>query len=147
MGIFEKVLGKESGTVSLTKQEAFAAVGAATVAVDGDSSQEELQRIAEDLLSLGTFRGYDIDDLIGTLDKVLGLIQKRGTGPIFSAVKATLTKEELKAAFFLAADLALADGIVEPEEEELLEDRKKILQIDDETALKIVEVAVIKNSG
>ena len=147
MGIFEKVLGQETGTLSLTKPEAFAAVGVATVSVDGDISQEEIQRVVGDLLSLGTFRGYDIDDLIGTFDKVSGLIQKRGTGPIFSAVKVALTKEELKAAFFLAADLALADGIVEPKEEELLEDLKKILQIDDETALKIVEVAVIKNSG
>jgi tellurite resistance protein len=147
MGIFEKVLGKETGTVSLTKPEAFAAVGVATVGVDGDISLEEVQRVVADITTLGAFRGYDIDDLVGTLDKVSGLIQKRGTGPIFSAVKAALTKEELKAAFFLAADLALADGVVEPEEKGLLEDLQTILQLDDETALKIVEVAVIKNSG
>jgi len=147
MGLLDKVLGKESATVSLTKQEAFAAVGVAAVAADGDISSEEVQRVVTDLATLGAFRKYDLRSLVNTLDKVAGLIKRRGAGPIFSAVKAALTKEELKAAFFLAADLVLADGIIEPEEKKLLEDLKTALQLDDETALKIVEVAVIKNSG
>ena len=147
MGLFDKVLGKETGTVSLTKSEAFAAVGFAAMAVDGDVSQDEIRHIVANLTTLGAFRGYDDDDLTDTLDKVGGLIVRRGFGGIFSAVKAALTEEELKAAFFLAADLVLADGVVEEEEKKLLEDLKNTLQIDDDTALKILEVAVIKNSG
>jgi len=47
-------------------------------------------------------------------------LSERGTGPVFSAVKTALTTEELKAAFFLAADFVLADGTIEPEEKKLL---------------------------
>jgi len=63
-------------------------------------------------------------------------LSERGTGPVFSAVKTALTTEELKVAFFLAADFVLADGVFEPEEKKVLEDLKNTLQLDDDTALR-----------
>jgi len=147
MGIFDKVLGKESGSVSLNKAEAFAAVGVAAVAADGEISQEELQRTVIDLATLRTFRKHDLRDLGNTLNKVAGLIKKRGIGPVLQAAKETLTAEEMQSAFFVAADLVLADGIVEETEKKFLEDLQATLQIDDDTALKIVEVVTIKNRG
>jgi len=147
MGIFDKVLGKDSGTVSLNKAEAFAAIGVATVASDGEITSEEVHRIAVDLTTLKAFRKHDVRDLGNTLNKVSGHIRKRGTGPVFDVVKTVLTKEEKQAAFFIAADLVLADGIVEEEEKKFLEDLQGTLGIDDAVALKIVEVAAIKNGG
>jgi len=147
MGLFDKVFGKETGEISLNKAEAFAAVGIATVASDGDVSSEEMQRVVADMVSLRTFRKHDMKDLANTLNKVAGLIKKRGTGPVFDAVKIVLTKEELQTAFFVAADLVMADGIVEPEEKKFLEDLQATIQLDDTTALKIVEVVAIKNAA
>ncbi|MDY6833529.1 MAG: tellurite resistance TerB family protein [Chloroflexota bacterium] len=147
MGLFDKVLGKESGTITLNNAEAFAAVGVAAVAVDGDISPEEIHRIVTDLVTLRAFRKHDLKDLSSTLNKVAGLIKKRGTGPVFEVVKTTLTKEETQAAFFIAADLVLADGVVEPEEKKFLEDLQNTLELDDATALKIVEVVSMKNSA
>jgi len=147
MGLFDKVLGKDSGTVSLNKAEAFAAIGVATVAVDGVITSEEVQRVAVDLTTLKAFRKHDTRDLAKTLNKVAGMIQKRGTGPVFDTVKTVLTTEEKLAAFFIAADLVLADGVVEEEERKFLEDLQGTLEIEDATAIKIVEVAAIKNGG
>lgn len=147
MGLFDKVFGKETGAVSLSKQEAYGAIGVAAVAADGDISPEEIQRVAIDLATLRAFHKSDIKDLANVLNKVSGLIKKRGTGPVFEVIKTTLTKEEMQAAFFVAADLVLADGVVEQEEKDFLEDLQSTLQIDDATALKIVEVATIKNSA
>jgi len=145
VGLFDKVLGKESSTVTLNKAEAFAAIGVAAVASDGEVSAEEVHRVVLDMVTLRAFRGYDLRDLGNTLNKVAGLIKRRGTAPIIQAAKATLNKEELQAAFFIAVDLVLADGIVEESEKKFLEELQSTLQIDDETALKITEVVVIKN--
>ena len=40
MGLFDKVIAKDSGTESLNKADAFAAIGLATVAVDGVITEE-----------------------------------------------------------------------------------------------------------
>ncbi len=145
MGLFDKVLGKENSNVTLNKAEAFAALGVAAVASDGEISPEEVHRIVLDMVTLRAFRGFDLRDLGNTLNKVAGLIKRRGTAPIIQAAKTTLNKDELLAAFFIAVDLVLADGVVEDSEKKFLEDLQVTLQIDDATALKITEVVVIKN--
>lgn len=145
MGLFDKVLGKDSGAIKLSKQEAFAAVAIATVAADGNISQEEIHRTVTNLISINLFRKYDIRDLGNILNKMGALIGRRGPAPVMEAVKETLSPEMLETAFFVAADLALADGIVEPEEKKFLEELQQTLKIDEATALKIIDVALIKN--
>lgn len=145
MGLSDSVLGKEDSAVSLNKPEALAAIGVAAVASDGEVSPEEVQRIVIDLATLQAFRGFDLRDLGNTLNKVAGLIKRRGMAPIIQAAKAALTKDELQAAFFVAVDLVLADGIIKDDEKKFLEDLQVTLQIDEATALKITEAVVIKN--
>ena len=147
MGLFDKMLGKEGGAVTLNKQEAFAAVAVAMIGADGDISQEELQRTVINLASVRLFRRYDMREPAETLNRVAGTIKKRGVPPVLDAVKVALPKEQAEAAFFVAADLVMADGVVELEEKKLLEDMQRVLQIDEATATKIVEVALIKNKA
>ncbi len=145
MGLFDKAFGKESGAVTLNKQEAYAAVAVAAVAADGDVSAEEIQRTAIDLATLRAFRKYTMRDLGSTLETVAKLIKRRGPGPVLEAAKGVLQQGERESAFFVASDLILADGVVEKEEKEFLEELQRTLQVDDATALKIVEVVSIKN--
>jgi tellurite resistance protein len=145
LGLSDRVLGKENSAVSLNKPEALAAIGVAAVASDGEVSPEEVERIVIDLATLRAFRGFDLRDLGNTLNKVAGLIKRRGMAPIIQAAKAALTKDELQAAFFVAVDLVLADGIIKEDEKKFLGDLQVTLQIDEATALKITEAVVIKN--
>lgn len=147
MGLFDKAFGKETGTVTLTKPEAYAAIAVAAVASDGDINQEEANRTVMDLATLRAFRRYDLRDLANTLQKVAGLIKKRGPSPVLQAAKAALTNEEVQAAFFVAADLICADGVVEEGEKKFLEDLTGTLQVDEGVALKIVEVVQVKNKA
>ena len=146
MGLFDKVLGKD-GEIKLDKKEAFGAVAVAAVASDGDVSPEEVQRIAIDLMTLKAFRKADLRDLANTLDKVAGLAKKRGIGPLLQAAKAALGPDELAAAFFVAVDLVLADGVVEENEKKFLEELQRTIGMDDATATKIAEVVLIKNKA
>lgn len=146
MGLFDKVLGKD-GDIKLDKKEAFGAVAVAAVASDGDVSPEEVQRIAIDLMTLKAFRKSDLRDLSNVLNKVAGLAKKRGIGPLLQAAKVSLSPEELAAAFFVAVDLVLADGVVEDNEKKFLEELQHTIGMDDNTATKIAEVVLIKNKA
>lgn len=147
MGLFDKVLGNKNETVTLNKPESMAAIAVVAVAADGEISDEEINRVVIDLVTLRTFRRYDMRDLSNTLNKVAGLVKRRGAGPVLTAANSVLRKEEKESAFFVAADLVLADGVVEPDEKKFLEELQNTLSIDDGTALKIVEVCSIKNKA
>lgn len=147
MGLFDKVMGKDGGKISLNKQEAFAAIAVATVGADGDVSEEEVQRIVVNFAALNAFRRSNIRDIGDNLNQVAKLIKRHGAPAVVEAAKSTLPKESLNTAFFLAADLALADGVVEPKEEKFLEELQKTLGVDQALAEKIVEVVVIKNKA
>jgi len=49
------------------------------------------------------------------------------------------------AAFFVAVDLVLADGVVKEAEKKSMEELQRTLELDDATVTKIVEVVLIKN--
>lgn len=49
--------------------------------------------------------------------------------------------------FALATDLVLADGRIGDREKSFIDQPQAVLRIDDATALKIVEVLLIKNRG
>ncbi len=148
MGLFDKVLGKkDQGPFALNEREAFAAVSVAAVAADGVIEQEEVQHIIFNLAEKKLFSGYDTNDLIGILNRMAEAIRKRGVAVVLEAACKALSAEMRQTAFVLAADLVLADGVVEDKEKEFLEGFQKTLQIDDTTALKVVEVMLMKNRG
>ncbi len=147
MGLFDKVLGKDKvdGAVTLSKTEAYAAVAVAAIAADGSISNEEVTRTAMNLAAIPSFSKFDMRDMGDVLNKVAGLIKRRGAAAVMPAVKAALSKEQAEQAFFFAADLVLADGTVEKEERLFLEELRVALGIEEPLSLKIVEVVVIKN--
>jgi len=148
MGIFDKVLGKkEQGPLSLDQREAFAAISVAAVAADGIIEQEEAQQVIANLAEKRLFRGYDLNNILSVLQKMANHIQKRGPQPVLEAAAKALSPELRQTAFVLAADLVLADGVVEEKEKQFLEEFQKTLQIDAELAVKTVEVMVVKNRG
>jgi tellurite resistance protein len=85
--------------------------------------------------------------LANILNKVAGLVKKRGIGAVLQAAKVSLNQDELGAAFFVAVDLVLADGVVDDNEKKFLEELQRTIGMDDATATKIAEVVVIKNKA
>src|SRR5690348_13420754 len=140
MGLFGKVMGGGDGKISLNKQEAFAAIAVATVGADGDISEEEVQRIIVNFAALNTFRRSNMRDIADNLNQAAKLIKKHGAPAVVEAAKSSLPKEGLGTAFYVAADLCLADGVVEAKEEQFLDGLQKTLGIDQAVAEKIVEV-------
>jgi tellurite resistance protein len=145
--LFDRVLkrDRENGPIILSTPEAYAAVAVASIAADGNVTDEEANRTALTLATLAVFRNYELQEMGDVLNRVAVLIQQRGPTAVLKAAKGTLTAAQAESVFFLAADLTLSDGAFGKAEQEFLEQLKNTLDVKDSIALKIVEVVVIKN--
>ena len=146
MGLFDKVFGGNQPE-KLNAQEAFTGVLFAAVAADGVINQEEMISIIAIVNRMKLYKGTNEKQMRAMVDKIVNILKKQGPSPLIAAAKETLTPEMKETAFAAAADLVLADGTVEPEEQKLLEELQQVLAIPEDKALKITEVLVIKNRG
>jgi tellurite resistance protein len=146
MGLFDKVFGG-SQPAKLSAQESFIGVALTAVAADGVITPEEAQGIFTALYRMKMFKGTNDSQMKTMFDRVLNVLKKQGAGSLIESAKETLTPEMKETAFAVAADLILADGVVEDTEKKFLDDLQKALEIKDDLALKIAEVLVIKNRG
>lgn len=146
MGIFGKLFSS-SGTETVTytsEREAFFAVVFACICIDGDVSDEELNNLVTYcsnnafLNPLPTVESYR---------KMVGLKNKLGLEAMVTAALPRISADRKPTLFAVAVDFMLADGIVGPKEETLLEDLQKGLEIEESQATKIIEVLLIKNKA
>jgi len=93
------------------------------------------------------FRRYPNDVTKKMLDRLLMLLQRQGVQALFNAALAMLPDELKETVFAVTTDIALADGEISQEEEQLLNDLYSALGLSEEMALKIIDVMLIKNKG
>ena len=127
--------------------EAFAAITLATFAADGYLTDEEAHTMMATLNRMHLFRSYPSEVLRRMFDKLCSLIKRQGFDGFIKLAVSSLPHDLYETAFAVATDLALADGEVTKEEEDLLNYLWKSLAIPDETAHNIVKVMMIKNKG
>ncbi len=148
MGLFDKVFATQSQVQdALTPAEAFAAITLAATASDGDISDEEVRNISSALSRIKLFRNYPSDVMNRMFDDLLGILKRDGIDNLFNIAKESLSPELREAAFAVATDLVLAEGVVTQEEKEFLNDLYHALSISSDIATQIVEVMLIKNRG
>ncbi|WP_377480752.1 MAG: tellurite resistance TerB family protein [Microcoleus anatoxicus] len=148
MGLFDKVAQtRQQSEVTLGPAEAFAAIALIAVAADGYINDNESQVLSMTLSRMQLFRSYPNDVMKKMLDRLLMLLQRQGVKVLFNAALATLPDELKETVFAVTTDIALADGEVSEEEEQLLNDLYIALEISEEIALKIIDVMLIKNKG
>ncbi|MEZ2227777.1 MULTISPECIES: tellurite resistance TerB family protein [unclassified Microcoleus] len=148
MGLFDKIAQtRQHSEVTLGPAEAFAAIALIAVAADGYINDNESQVLSITLSRMQLFRSYPNDVMKKMLDRLLMLLQRQGVQVLFNAALATLPDELKETVFAVTTDIALADGEVSEEEEQLLNDLYIALEISEEIALKIIDVMLIKNKG
>jgi hypothetical protein len=148
MGLFDQVLGnRQTTTTDLSPAEAFAAITIIAIASDGYFADEEVNAIHSSLMRMQLFKAYPADMHRRMYDKLFGLMRRDGVPNLLNTAKSSLPFELRESAFAVATDLVLADGTVTREEENFLNDLCRVLELNQERALKIVEVMSIKNRG
>ena len=148
MGLFDKISQTRQQTeVTLGPAEAFAAIALIAVAADGYINDSESQVLSMTLSRMQLFRSYPNDVMKKMLDRLLMLLQRQGVQVLFNAALAMLPVELKETVFAVTTDIALADGEISQEEEQLLNDLYSALGLSEEIALKIIDVMLIKNKG
>lgn len=148
MGLFDKISQTRQQTeVTLGPAEAFAAIALIAVAADGYINDSESQVLSMTLSRMQLFRSYPNDVMKKMLDRLLMLLQRQGVQALFNAALAMLPDELKETVFAVTTDIALADGEISQEEEQLLNDLYSALGLSEEIALKIIDVMLIKNKG
>jgi uncharacterized tellurite resistance protein B-like protein len=142
MGFFDSIL-KVSKPEIKTEKEAYAAIIYASMAIDGEISEEEVHDLIEMVAHNKMFKGSNINDIFKTIAanyKAAGSFEKM----VDLAIPMISDKNKDKL-FVTVIDIVLSDGVVAQKEKELIEKLKVGLGQSDDFARKAVEVLLVKN--
>ncbi len=147
MGLFDSLFGGIETTRKLSPQESFAGILLAAGACDGHISDEEAENLTTSVGRMKLFARVNEKEFSQVMDKLLGLLKKKGPEALMEACAETLPKELVNAAFANAVNIVLSDGSVDSDEKEFIENLRKKLQVEPPVAKAIAQVMVIKNKG
>lgn len=142
MGLLAKYFDGEAGTRSAADEVLLLHGMMCVAGADGMFDQAEVAVLETYFAQLPEFRGKDFEELVEEARKVVS--------PYSSTVEsvqalAELSSQRLKTKMFvLAVDIALASGAIDKPEELMLDAMQRVLEVDEATAVKIVEVLSMK---
>ena len=146
MGFFSRILGSEATPTSLSKTEAFTGILLAAVAADGYISDEEVTDFNSFVTKSKTLSHLGGNEFKRMIDKLFRILKKEGIDKLIELCAASLPKDLGAGTFAMACDLLFSDGVIDVQEERMLDKLKRQLQIADEAAQRIAEVIVLKNN-
>ena len=136
-----------ASTPALTVGEAIACLLVAAIGVDGTVTPQEAIRIDGLFSTLPILRQAGNGSTNRMAERAIALLTDHGLPAILTGCAKVIPTDLRATTFALAADLVLADGYSGDREKQLIDELQATLQIDEATALKIVEVMLITNRG
>ncbi|KPQ36977.1 MAG: Tellurite resistance protein TerB [Phormidesmis priestleyi Ana] len=146
MSIFKVFGAKSEVKVAMNSAEAFASICLVAIASDGYLSETEATEMKMRLSRMKLFQDH-LDSLDRMRTYLLDNLKKHGPNELIKSAKSSLPPALAATAFTIAVDLVFSDGTVSAGEQAFIDDLRKILEIPDDLALKILEVMTIKNQG
>ncbi|MFO0552039.1 MAG: tellurite resistance TerB family protein [Polyangiaceae bacterium] len=131
----------------LDEHESFAAIALALAAADGSVDDIEVENLVTYLRRMHFFKDFETAHFVRLFERLFRHLNANGSKGLIAAARHKLPDSLRETAFALALDVALADGVIDNAEKELMADLREVLAISDELALKITDVMIIKNRG
>jgi hypothetical protein len=147
VGLFDSMFGGMESSKKLTPQEAFAGVLLAASACDGHISDEEASNLTTAVGRMRLFQKVNDKQFGQVMDKLFGILKKKGADVLLEGCCESLPKELSNAAFANACNIVLADGVVDDDEKQFIDKLRSGLNVEASTAKTIAQVMVIKNKG
>lgn len=148
MGLFENMLGNTTNEqIMLSSAESFGGIVLAVISSDGYISDEEIESVNAILTRMKLYNNWERGNFSNMWNKLLGVQKRNGNESLLKNSCELLPKELRETAFTIAVDLVLADGSIAENEKKFLNDLQALLNIEDNLAVKIFEVIMIKNKG
>jgi uncharacterized tellurite resistance protein B-like protein len=146
MSIIDKVLlGQEAEKTALTVREAAATILVGSVACDGALAPEETVRLNALLSSMRLFHDVPGEHLQQLVEAATRTIGQHGAEELLPACAAAIPEDLRAPLFALAVELVFVDGRVAEREKQFVDALQAALAIDEQTAMRIVGVLLIKS--
>lgn len=145
MGLFDKVFSSTPTKVTYSpknEQEACIGIMYACLATDGDVSDIEIEKLTSMIGFKQNFQGHDI---VASYKTAMVTHKQVGSKAIIDSSVSKVSADNKPTLFAMIMELLLADGILADKEKEIAEYLSTSLQLDSNTAQKIIEVMLIKN--
>ena len=147
MGLFDDALGEGQQPAKLTKEMAFLGILMLADYSDGNVSDEEVSAFGSTICRMKLYRDMTEQQLSRTIDRAVGFIKRSGFETALQKFAEALPESLHRAVFANACNQVLADGVVEAEEKEFINDLRRALNLSGDDAQMIAQVMVWKNQG
>ncbi len=147
MSVFEEIEKTKRSQQMLSMPDAFTAVALTMSAVDGDIDDTEMECVGIYIQRMTLFKAYDEEKIASMFARLINILDRQGALFLIKSAKVVLPVELRETAFACAVDVAFADGVLSNAEKKLLKELYRFLEISEEIANMIIQVAMIRNRG
>lgn len=147
MGLFDKfkrITEKEFEYTPIDENEAWIGILYACIMADGEVVKVEENALSLMLISKRRFEDVDVPKIYR---RVIEAQHKIGGAKVVDACCDFIKNDDRNTLFTLCVELVLSDGILDEDEEKIIEYIAEKLEIEDSMLEKIVEVMLIRNRG
>ena len=146
MGLFDDALGGNK-PAALTKEIAYLGILMLADYSDGTVSDEEMQSFVTTLSRMKLYRDLSGDQINRLIDRGNKHIKREGPEEALKQFAAAVPENLHRAVFANAVNQVLADGVVEDEEKEFINNLRRALGLPGDDANMIAKVMMWKNQG
>lgn len=148
MSLFDDIdVGLDAASRPFGPQEGFAGVLLCATACDGHIGDEEGQSLFSILSQKKLYERLTQQQYAAMMDRLLGELKRGGPERLLEKSFPAVPPELRETVFANAVDIVLADGVVEQEEKDFIDELQGKFEIDAKRAKAIVQVMVFKNHG
>ena len=128
---------------SLNPEEAVAAVAVVTAIADSSIEDVDAESLAGILWEFEVFEEYSEDEITEIVDRLMGIAEDEGIGPLFNAAKISLSDELVLDGFAAGVIVLLDDELAIPKQKEAyLKKLQTALELEDEEADEIIKEVI-----
>ena len=143
MGLFDDTLG-ESKSTPVTKEMAFLGILMAADFSDGNVSEDEVRQFGGTIVRMKLYKDMAEGQVNRLIDRAAGIIKRSGVTAALEKFAAALPENLHRPVFANACNQILADGVVEDEEKEFINNLRKALNLPEGAAIDYKDPAVGK---
>ncbi|MCC5618128.1 hypothetical protein LC605_24195 [Nostoc sp. CHAB 5836] len=144
MTTYDKVFNSpKTSEESLSPEEAVAAIATVTAIADSLIEEVDAESLADILWEFEVFEEYSEDEIAEIVDRLIGIAEDEGIGPLFNAAKVSLSDELLLDGFAAGVIVLLDDELAIPKPKQAyLKKLQVALELEDEEAEEIIKEVI-----
>ncbi len=148
---YDKVFNSpKTSEESLSPEEAVAAIATVTAIADSSIEDVDAESLAGILWEFEVFEEYSEDEIAEIVDRLIGITEEEGIGPLFNAAKVSLSDELVLDGFAAGVIVLLDEELAIPKSKQAyLKKLQAALELEDEEAEEIIKevIAAFEEEG